>query len=391
MLLVEVLDRGRAYNHLGSIFPVVLVAFLGWAVTFASVSLAQLAPCAQPQPVCDARAAVFAVSAFDPVGSAVRIGPELLVTARHAVADEREVTLFLADGTPLTARVLPSSYRGDLILLEAKGLPPGPVLALSEARQGVKLYTVGADVGLQQIRAYDPGEVVALPAAGHPLARLHHSAYSQPGNSGGALVDAQGGLVGIVASGGEGRFEAIPAFALATLKAQSGPDFAETSAEIGAAVRICTTLLEDRRGVPGRLEDQEAKAIATACQRSGNRQLLDLAGQTLGRGGAGEAAVALFERGLEEDPTAVNTRLGLVITHHLRRDYEAELPHLHWLMDRAGDDLQVLRFAIQAGVWGGDTDLARRAFERLKQVNPQTAPAAERFLNQPPPRPRKVN
>lgn len=350
-----------------------------------------MGPCDQPQGVCEARAAVFAVSAFDPVGSAVRIGPDLLVTARHVVADEAEATLFLADGTPLTARVVPSGYPADLILLKAEGLPPGPALQVGEARLGGGLHTVGADVGRQRIRAYDPGTPVALPAEGHPLARLHHSAYSQPGNSGGALVDAEGRLVGIVASGGEGRFEAIPAAALVALKAQSGPEFAEASAGIGAAVRICTTLVEDRQATPGRLGDQQAKAIVTSCGRSGNRQLFDLAGQALGRGGSGQAAVPLFERGLEEDPNAINTRLGLVITHHLLRDYEAELPHLRWLMERAGDDLQVLRFAIQAGVWGGDPDLARRAFERLKLVNPQTAPAAERFLNQPPPRPPKLN
>ncbi|NIA69960.1 trypsin-like peptidase domain-containing protein [Pelagibius litoralis] len=312
------------------------------------------------------------------------------MTARHVVADEKEATLFLADGTPLTAQVVPSAYPADLVFLEVNGLPAGPSLTAAEATPGSGLFTVGADVGRQQIRAYDPGRTVALPAPDHPLARLHHTAYSQPGNSGGALVDAEGGLVGIVASGGEGRFEAIPAAALTALAAQSGTDFAEASAEIGAAVRICTTLVEDHQARPGRLDDQQAKAIATACGRSGNRQLFDLAGQTLGRGGAGEAAVALFERGLAEDPNAINTRLGLVITHHLLRDYEAELPHLHWLMDRAGDDLQVLRFAIQAGTWGGDTALARRAFEHLKQVNPQTAPAAERFLNQPPPRPPKL-
>jgi len=228
-----------------------------------------------------------------------------------------------------------------------------------------------------------------LPPADKPLARLHHAAYSQPGNSGGALVDGEGRLVGIVASGGEGRFEAIPAAAIAELAARSGEGYAEASAEIGAAVRVCTTLLESFRDPRARLEDQQAKAVATACTRSGNRQLLDLAGQTLGRAGRAEAAVALFEQGLAEDPNAVNTRIGLAITYHLARDFDAALPQLRWLMDHAGDDLQVLRLAIQAGAWGGDRELAERALARLKVVNPQSAPAAERFLQNPPPRPPK--
>lgn len=322
------------------------LAAVALALLAATPSAAQLAACEQPEAVCDSRNAVFAISAFDPVGSAVRIGPNRLLTARHVVADEQEATLFLADGTPIAARVVPSGYRADLVFLEVEGLPPGPSLAVAEAQPDSALYTVGADVGRQQIRAYDAGSVTVLPAQGHPLARLHHTAYSQPGNSGGALVNAEGSLVGIVASGSEGRFEAVPATALAALEAKSGPDFAEESAEIGAAIRICTTLVENLQASRGRLDEQQAKAVATACGRSGNRQLFDDGAQTLGRGGASEAAVALFERGLAEDPNAINTRLGLVITHHLLRDYEAELPHLHWLMERAGDDLQVLRFAI---------------------------------------------
>ena len=58
-------------------------------------------------------------------------------------------------------------------------------------------------------------------------------------------------------------------------------------------------------------------------------------------------------------------------------------------MEHAGDDLQVLRLAIQAGAWADDLALAERALARLKEVNPQSAPAAENFLKNPPPRPPK--
>ena len=344
--------------------------------------------CTQPAPVCAARDAVFAVSAFDPVASAVRIGPRRLVTTRHGIADQERVVLFLADGSRSEARAVPSDYPGDLLLLEADSLPEGPILEIAEAAPDLPLHTVGADLGRGAVRAYDPGTLTFEPAEGYPLARLHNSAYSQPGNSGGALVDAEGRLVGIVASGGEGRFEAIPAAEIAALKARSGPEHKEASAEIGAAVRVCTLLLEELQQAGRRsLEDQEAKAVTTACRRSGNRQLFDLAGQTLGRTGRSEAAVALFEQALAEDPNAVNSRIGLVVTLNLARRYEDGLPHLRWLLDNADEDLQVLRLAIQSGIWGGDEPLARRAFERLKAVNPQMAPAAERFLNNPPPRP----
>ena len=344
--------------------------------------------CAQPAPVCAARAAVFAISAFDPVGSAVRIGPERLVANRHSVADETAVTVFLADGRRVAARPLPSDYPGDLLLLEAEGLPDGPVLAPAEAPEGTPLHTIGADLGRGVVRAYDPGPLRFPPAEGYPLARLHHGAHSQPGNSGGALVDGAGRLIGIVASGGEGRFEAIPAAALTELAARSGPEHAAASAEIGAAVRVCTLLLEQlQQSAQRSLEDQQAKALDTACRRSGNRQLLDLAGQTLARTGRREPAVALFEAALAEDPNAINSRIGLVVTLNLARRYEDSLPHLRWLLSHEGEDLQVLRLAIQSGVWGGDQALAEHAFERLKALDPQMAPAAERFLRNPPPRP----
>lgn len=346
--------------------------------------------CEQPKPVCDARAAVFAVSSFDPIGSAVRIGATRLVTARHVVADEQTVTVFLVDGNPIEAQVLATDYPGDLVLLESSALPPGPSLTPERIMPEAALFTVGAEVGSRRIRAYDPGSLRLAPPPDRPLARLHHDAYSQPGNSGGALVDETGRLVGIVASGGEGRFEAIPAEAITALSARSRSDLAAASAEIGTAVRICTTLLEERRGLGERWGDEEAKAIETACRRSGNRQLIDLAAQTLGRDGRSATAVGLFELGLAEDPNAINTRIGLVVTHHLARDFEAALPHLRWLMEHADNDLQVLRLSIQAGAWAGDEVLAQRALARLREINPQSAPAAERFLNDPPPRPAKA-
>jgi len=346
--------------------------------------------CEQPKPVCDARPAVFAVSGFDPFGSAVRIGATRLVTVRHVVADEQTVSVFLADGQSIEAQVLATDYPGDLVLLESTALPPGPSLTPEQIIPEATLYTVGAEVISRHIRAYDPGRLRLAPPPDRPLARLHHDAYSEPGNSGGALVDETGRLVGIVASGGEGRFEAIPAQAITALAARSGPGSVVESAEIGSAVRICTTLLEDRRGIGERLDDEAARAITSACRRSGNRQLMDLAGQALGRDGRVAAAIGLFEQGLAEDPNAINTRIGLVISYHLARDFEPALPHLRWLMEHADDDLQVVRLSIQAGAWAGDEALARRALARLRELDPQSVPAAERFLTDPPPRPAKA-
>ena len=366
-------------------------AFLLAITLVAPLSLpvsAQETACEQPEPVCAARDAVFAISGFDPVGSAVRIGATRLVTARHTVADQEQVIVFLADGSQVRATPLPSDYPGDLLLLESEGLPDGPILIPGETTEGALLHTVGADLGRGAVRAYDAGPLRFLPAEGFPLARLHHAAYSQPGNSGGALVDEAGRLIGIAASGGEGRFEAIPSREIETLAARSGAEHLEASNELGAAVRICTLLLDQLQlHSEPTIDDEDAKAVETSCRRSGNRQLLDLAGQALGRFGRREPAVVLFEAALAEDPNAANSRIGLVVTLNLAKRYEDSLPHLEWLMEHESEDLQVLRLAIQSGVWGDDRALAERAFERLKVLNPQVAPAAKRFIDNPPPRP----
>lgn len=361
-----------------------------WALVADAGPAVAAADCKQPEKVCDAREAVFRISAFDPVGSAVRIGPKRLITSRHIVADRNTVDLFLADGTKLSAKVLPSDYAGDAIMLMAEDLPDGPYLATGSVQKGAAVFTIGADVSKRRIRAYAPGKVQLLPAKDKPLSRIHHSAYTQQGNSGGALVNDDGHLVGIVASGGEGRFEAVPATAIAALQTEADDEAALKGAEIGTAIKICTLNLEQLYGQRGPMADEDAKALATSCKRTGNRQYYDLAGQTLSQRRRVSEALDLFEASVAQDPHAVNSRLNLVITYHIARQYERELPHLQWLMEHAGDNLQVLRFAIQVGVWTGDKALAERALAKLKEVNPNAAPAAERFMKSPPPRPKPL-
>ena len=342
--------------------------------------------CAAPAEVCAAKDAVFAVSSFSPVGSAVRIYEDLLVTNRHVVADETRVEVFTADGAVVIAEVVPTDYPGDLVLLRAPGLPPGPTLTPAEVTQG-EVRSIGANVGAGRVGVLAPGAVTALPEPGHPLARVHYSAETKPGNSGGALVDEAGNFVAIIASGGEGRNEAIPATELAKLQAASGPDRLEASQAAGAKVRECYTRVEEHglRGAP--LDDAAAEDLSEVCLATGNRQYYDLAGQILGQGRRADAAVDLFEAALEQDPNSVNSRLSLAITLHLAGRYEEELPHLRWMMERSPEDPQVLRLSVQAGKWGGDPELAESAYRQIAETFPQQAEAARNFLDSdaPPP------
>ncbi len=339
--------------------------------------------CQAPEPVCAVRAQVFRIASFDPIGSAVQVGPGLLVTNRHVVADSAWAEVFLPDGRVMRAEVVPTGYSGDLALLRLDGLNDRPAPEIGSATKDSELYTVGTDVGSKLIRVNPKGRVILLPAEAKPLARLHHSALIRPGNSGGAVVDGTGRLIGIATSGGEGMYEAIPASEIASLRLLSGPQYVRESRIIGIAYRKCIEALETYRPRRGTLDSPEG--LDNDCSNSGNRQLFDLAGQALGRAGRFEASAAMFNRSLDQDPNAINSRLGLVVTLIFARRHGGAVPHLRRLLSLFPADARILRYAIQAGKLGGDPDLARRALALLEQHHPNLAPPARQFLEDMPP------
>lgn len=382
--------EARSLGHSSTIMirQFIWLSIVLWAL-FAPQHASADDTCSAPATVCAARASVFVISAFDPFASAVRISPTRLVANRHAVADRATVSVLRRDGSKVTANVVPSAYDSDLILIETADLDPGPVLPIAdEIGDGVALYTVGGDVGRGEVRVYPPGGLLLKPDAGSPYGRLHHTAYTQPGNSGGALVDGDGRLVGIVASGGEGRFEAIPVREIERLKQLSGPEFAAQSAKLGAATRQCVELLE--APVQGPLSNARADDIHATCSSTANRQFFDLAARTLGQARRIDLALDLSNRALARDANALNSRLILLTILHIARRYEEELPHIVFLLKHLPDEQMVHRFAIQAGKWTGDMDLARTGLELVRKHNPAQAKAAEQFLNADIPRPKPL-
>ncbi len=339
--------------------------------------------CKAPDPVCAAAERVFAIASFDPTASAVLIEPGLLVTNRHAVADNQRAQIFLPAGGQVRADVVPSGYAGDLILLRAPDLKAPGNWATTENATGIDLYTIGTDVGRGAIRVYPPGRMLLPPAPGKPLARLHHDAFSQPGNSGGALVDAEGRLVAIVASGGEGRNEAIPAAEIEKLKSQSGPEHLAASRTTGEAYRKCAEAL-DAAWEARRLPPKNVSFIKDYCIRTNNRQLWDLAGQTFGRQRMFDDSVEMFTRALDQDPNALNSMIAMAITLHLAGRYADEVVHLKRLVDILPADAEVLRLGVQAGTWGGDKALAEKSLKLLQQHHPRLAPLAREFIDNNP-------
>jgi|GEM_PF-214600 len=335
--------------------------------------------CTAPTPVCAWTNRLYAVSAFDPVGTATAIAPGVLVTSRHVVADESQATIFGSDRSPHSADVIPTDFAGDLIRLRVTGsFHPHPAVKPEPAVLGETVYAIGIDIGRNAVRVYEPGTIIALPPTGLTAAHIHHTAVSGPGNSGGILVNAEGTLIGFIAAGGDGRNEAVPATLLSDLNNQSGPEFADVSHRIGASMRTCVLGLEGLRG--RRAPVDQVIPIAEACSASGNRQMMDNAAQALAFAGDRDAAVALFDASLALDPNAPNTLISQTITLHLLRRFADSLPLINSLIEMLPADQQVLRLAVHAAKFTPDPDLGDRALNLLGEHFPNQEPMARQFL-----------
>ncbi len=137
-----------------------------------------------------------------PEGTAVAIAPGgYLATALHVVDRALEVTVRLPDGRLVPAEVLGKDPASDLALLgvtaDLPPLPYGPEPAL-----GAPVCAVGNQFGLDL--SVTCGVVSALHRAGtgfNPIEDfVQTDAVVNPGASGGALVDAEGRLVGLLSA-----------------------------------------------------------------------------------------------------------------------------------------------------------------------------------------------
>lgn len=350
--------------------------------------------CPHPAPVCLARQAVFPIESYDPIASAVRIGDDLMVTNRHVVGDHKSATVLTPDG-PRKAEIIASSYRGDLALLKVEGLPvEGVRLSLDRALDidftQDTFYAVGADISRQEIRVFRPGRQIIPLSKQSDFARLHVTSVMQPGVSGGALLNQDGLLAGIAVGGGEGRFEALPAHQINLLLSHSTkPDATRIQNILGHAYVRCNAALDAARDTPrGRAHAKTlVEVITEECLVAENPGQLVEAGRALGVGRATDEAIRLHEFAVNKTPHSINARLSLLISLQLGGRFREILPHAQFLLNVLPEAPQVLRFAIQSGVWGGNVALAERAYDQLLKVNPGQAQAARRFIDNAPPAP----
>jgi formylglycine-generating enzyme required for sulfatase activity len=126
-----------------------------------------------------------------------------VVTNHHVVAGCSSLSIVLPGQERRTARLIAEDREADLALVYALGLP-GSVAPLrsTPARLGEQVYAFGFPLAgaLSSSGNFTSGLVSALRGLGDRAGQLQFSAPIQPGNSGGALLDRSGLVIGVVQS-----------------------------------------------------------------------------------------------------------------------------------------------------------------------------------------------
>ena len=124
------------------------------------------------------------------------------ITNQHVAGEGVTVRVLTAANT-IPARVVKVDKANDLALLKVDGAFTAlPVVASRGARLGATVATVGfPNIGLQGFAPkLAKGEIASLAGAQDDARHFQISAPIQPGNSGGALVDERGNVIGVVVS-----------------------------------------------------------------------------------------------------------------------------------------------------------------------------------------------
>ncbi len=264
---------------------------------------------------------------FVRIGSAFLVAEDALVTAYHVVVGTDRVRVELPGGQQLTTDEVwaidpvrdVAVLRVDPAAVRRAGLTPLPLAPLNEqGAAGDPAFTAGWPDGAQQ-----PGVGLRYPTLhpGEGEAILVSSNRVRPGDSGGALLDRQGRVLGVVTSGrtaaGADLFvedvclatDPRPALALRRgvrpygLKAALAVH-ARAGAQAHAAVLALATNLTQTTGWrAGERERQEQALRRVAAEAPHDPALQFLLGATLDQIGDRDRAAAAYRLALDGDAT----------------------------------------------------------------------------------------
>jgi len=205
---------------------------------------------------------VVTVQLRDGVGSGVVLRPDVIVTNAHVVGNAREVTIGYADGVSSPGQVLATDPVTDLAVVrtERRNLPV-PEYRDELPRPGDVAIAIGSPLGFENtvtagvisgLNRNIPGSAVESSSL---VDLIQTDASISPGNSGGALLDVDGRVVGIneayipPAAGAVSLGFAIPTSTVLAVTEQLLDGGRVTHPYLGVTTGSLTPAIRERLGV----------------------------------------------------------------------------------------------------------------------------------------------
>jgi hypothetical protein len=316
------------------------------------------------------------------VASGTIFNKYFIITNRHVIEDHKQVIIKFYDGSIKKAYPIPHNYPVDLVILTLNKDTPLPYKSIEPYLISGMLRVIAFDQGRNSNRIYKKGRIIVLPDIKKNVqARIHTSAKSLPGNSGGAVIDDNGNLVGFLASGDGNINEVISLSSLNGVLKNSDVKHTIDFFKIGKFIRLCADNLEIAFNIQRNPDPVLTRNITTNCWNSNNKQLIDQAGQTFGRLGDLQKSSKFLERSIMLDPMSPNSLLSLAITYHIDRKIIKERPIINRLLKLIPEDPQVLRLGVQVAGILKDKKMSKTILNLMSIHNKEALPLAKKFID----------
>ena len=365
------------YKIIKSTYHIVIFIFIIFDYAFADTL-----KCNYKKNICDKLDKVVGIKTPMMIASGTIINENIIVTNRHVVEDHKQFVIKFNNGEIKKAFPLPHNFPADLALLSLKK-EPHKLNELPKSNKIVgKIRVIAYDQGRNANRIYNPGKVISFSDFNkYPQARIHTTAKSLPGNSGGSVVDENGELVGILASGDGNINEVIPVSLVNKIIQNTNLKHEDEFYKIGKYIKTCADNLETAFNIQKNLDIKIENNIDHYCWSSNNKQLIDQAGQTFGRLGDLEKAKKFLERSILLDPQSPNALLSLAITYHISRDLKKERPVILKLLEITPENPQVLRLGVQVAGILKDKKMTNQVLTLMEKYNKEALPLAQKFID----------
>ncbi|HYH32580.1 MAG TPA: trypsin-like peptidase domain-containing protein [Pseudonocardia sp.] len=205
---------------------------------------------------------VVTVRTGEGLGSGVVYRPDVVITNQHVVAGATDVVVDYADGTSSPGTVVAGDEFTDIAVVRTeRGNLPVPEYRTELPRPGEPVLAIGSPLGYEgtvtagivsALNRQIPGSAAQSSAL---VDLIQVDAAISPGNSGGALLDAQGRVIGIneayipPAAGAVSLGFAIPSATVVDVAEQLLTDGEATHAYLGVSLGRLTPAIREQLGV----------------------------------------------------------------------------------------------------------------------------------------------